>query len=176
MHAPDAPGPLRDYDALLRRHGLTGARPPLVAGPARHVVMRRCIDLLWGAVGSSGISWIGFYERSSPTEMTLVCREPKPACSPIGLHGMCGRGMLERRPIVIRDVRTLGPNYIACDPKDQSELVIPLIAHDGSCDAVLDVDSWDLASFDDRDAAGMNEVLLALGLTAAPSDARSLHL
>jgi L-methionine (R)-S-oxide reductase len=138
--------------------------------------MRRCIDLLWGAVGSSGISWIGFYERSSPTEMTLVCREPKPACSPIGLHGMCGRGMLERRPIVIRDVRTLGPNYIACDPKDQSELVIPLIAHDGSCDAVLDVDSWDLASFDDRDAAGMNDVLLALGLTDAPSDARSLHL
>ena len=125
--------------------------------------MRRCIDLLWGGVGSAGISWIGFYEREGDDQMTLVCREPKPACSPIGLHGMCGRGMLDRRPLVIADVRTLGPNYIACDPKDQSELVIPLLAPDGSCDAVLDVDSWDLASFDDRDAAGMKTILGVIG-------------
>jgi putative methionine-R-sulfoxide reductase with GAF domain len=116
-------------------------------------------------------------EREDDDQMTLVCREPKPACSPIGLHGMCGRGMLDRRPLVIADVRTLGPNYIACDPKDQSELVIPLLGQDGSCDAVLDVDSWDLASFDDLDAAGMTRVLLALGLTSpAAVDLRSLHL
>lgn len=176
-HAPGTPcAPIRDYDALLERHGLAAARPPFVVGPGRHVVMRRCIDLLWGGVGSAGLSWIGFYERSGDDQMTLVCREPKPACSPIGLHGMCGRGMLDRRPLVIADVRTLGPNYIACDPKDQSELVIPLLAPDGSCDAVLDVDSWDLASFDDRDAAGMTRVLLALGLTStAAVDLRSLH-
>jgi L-methionine (R)-S-oxide reductase len=128
--------------------------------------MRRAVDLLWGALGSSGVSWIGFYERGpGPGEMTLVCREPKPACSPIGLHGMCGKGMQERRPFIVPDVRTLGANYVACDPRDQSEVVVPLLAADGSCDAVLDADSYDLGAFDDHDARGLARVLVALGLS-----------
>ncbi len=155
------PHPARDYAAIISRHELSRPFP-------RHTQMRRAIDILYGAIGSTGVSWIGFYEKvPGADEMVLVCREPKPACSPIGLHGMCGRGMIERKPIIIDDVRTLGEGYIACDPKDQSELVIPLIADDGSCDAVLDVDSYDLACFSEYDVHGMSELLVRIGLSAA---------
>jgi len=152
----------RDYEGLLRRHELSVDAPKVVGNRAES--MRRAIDLLYGAFGSTGISWIGFYEQAGEGAMVLVCREPKPACSPIGLFGMCGRGMLYRASIVIDDVRTLGGNYIACDPKDQSELVVPVINSDGECDAVLDVDSYDLACFSELDAKGMMDLMIALGL------------
>lgn len=156
----------RDYPALLARHQLSPDRPLPLPASGRLEAQRRAIDLLWGGLGSTGISWIGFYDKVIGTdEMVLTCREPKPACSPIGLHGMCGRGWRERRPFIVADVRTLGEGYIACDPKDQSELVIPLLEADGSCSGVLDADSYDLASFDEHDAQGMTKLLVALGLT-----------
>ena len=142
--------------------------------------MRRAVELLWNAFGEDdpsrpvrgGVSWVGFYLKpEGEEEMVLVCREPKPACSPIGLHGMCGRGWTERRAIVVADVRTLGAGYIACDPRDQSELVVPMLDEGGRCAGVLDVDSYDLGSFSDRDAAGASELLVRLGLSvrnAAP--------
>ena len=114
-----------------------------------------------------GISWIGFYRRPADAdEMLLLCREPKPACSPIGLHGMCGRCVLDRMPLIIADVRTLGENYVACDPRDQSELVIPLLDDDQTCDTVLDADSFDQGAFDEHDAQGMSKLLVALGLAS----------
>lgn len=159
---------VRDYRAVMQRHGLDPARPLVPSD--RAAAMRRAIDILWGALGSSGLSWIGFYQKvPDADEMVLVCREPKPACSPIGLHGMCGRGWSEARPIIIADVRTLGPNYIACDPKDQSELVVPVIA-DGGCWGVLDADSYDTGAFDESDASGMADVLVSLGISS-PSEA-----
>lgn len=166
-------GPIRDYDAILRRHALDARRPLPYAQDA----LRRAIDILWGALGSTGISWIGFYDKvPDADEMVLVCREPKPACSPIGLHGMCGRGYLERRPIIIDDVRTLGANYIACDPRDQSELVIPVMLPNGFCRGVLDVDSYDLASFTEHDVRGMTDLLTALGISAAPPAGTPMRL
>lgn len=157
----------RDYPALLDRHALDPARPlPPSRGEARAKAMRRAIDLLWGAFSSQAYSWVGFYEKSpGEDQMVLACREPKPACSPIGLHGMCGRCWKERTPILVADVRTLGEHYIACDPKDRSELVVPLLNADGSCDAVLDVDSWERGAFDEHDAQGTTKLLVALGLT-----------
>jgi putative methionine-R-sulfoxide reductase with GAF domain len=162
--------PHRDYGALLARHGLSADTPLPAHTPGsarRHEAMRRAIDLLWGALGSSGISWIGFYERpAGAEEMVLVCREPKPACSPIGLHGMCGRCCIAGTPMLVNDVRTLGDGYIACDPKDLSEAVVPLINPDGTCDAVLDADSYDVGAFGAADIEGMTRLLIALGLTA----------
>ncbi|CAG0975487.1 L-methionine (R)-S-oxide reductase [Phycisphaerales bacterium] len=156
---------VRDYRAVLERHGLDPRRPLTSAPDGPHAAMRRAIDILWGALGSTGLSWIGFYEKIAGTdEMVLICREPKPACSPIGLQGMCGRGWGEARPIIIADVRTLGANYIACDPKDQSELVVPVIA-EGGCWGVLDADSYDLDAFDEHDAEGMTDMLVALGIS-----------
>jgi putative methionine-R-sulfoxide reductase with GAF domain len=129
-------------------------------------------DLLWEALAPRGVSWIGFYliDPETPLDrarregaMLLAARRDKPACSPIGLHGVCGQGFLEESARLVEDVGLLGPSYIACDPRDRSELVLP-IYRAGECWGVLDADSHEVACFGDGDVQGMTRVLLAAGL------------
>lgn len=129
--------------------------------------MRCFVDAAWEALSGSGVSWIGFYLPDARGGLVLGPRRDKPACSPIGLHGACGRAYLSRRPLVVRDVAELGENYIACDPRDRSEVVIPLLEADGACWGVLDADSHQVAAFDDYDVAGLTAALQAAGLTTA---------
>jgi putative methionine-R-sulfoxide reductase with GAF domain len=164
---PDKIRPIhhREYGTLL-----AAARD--ATDPSRDAAMQRLCDLLWNAFGdpgehrpSRGMSWVGFYLHGpAPDQMTLAVRRDKPACSPIGLHGMCGRCWQTRRPVIIDDVATLGTNYIACDPKDRSELVLPCLDAAGACWGVLDIDSWDRRAFDENDAAGCWALLVAAGL------------
>ena len=152
------------------------ARPCIDHAAERERAMREVIDALWNATSPQGVSWIGFYLKvPSHDEMILGPSRNKPACSPIGLQGMCGRCLLERKPILVNDVRTLGANYIACDPKDMSEAVVPLLAPDGSCDAVLDADSYDFNAFTQHDIDHMGAILLRAGLTASIATP-TLHL
>jgi putative methionine-R-sulfoxide reductase with GAF domain len=129
-------------------------------------------DLLWEALAPRGVSWIGFYliDPETPLDraqregaMLLVARRDKPACSPIGLHGVCGQGFLEESARLVEDVGLLGPSYIACDPRDRSELVLP-IYRAGECWGVLDADSHEVACFGNEDVDGMSRVLVAAGL------------
>lgn len=139
--------------------------------------MKLVVDLVWDAMGSRPVeseqhptgrpySWVGFYTRERDAdEMILTeCRDT-PACSPIGLHGMCGRSCVEQRSILVDDVRTLDTGYVACDPRDQSEIVLPLFDESGRCWGVLDGDSFDLAAFGDADLAGLADLVEAVGLT-----------
>lgn len=138
------------------------------------VRMQAVVQALWthfGVVDGSprdglpSISWVGFYAAGpGADEMTLACREPKPACSPIGLHGMCGKGYQDKTTYIVPDVRVLGPNYIACDPRDQSELVVPVLLADGKCWGVLDVDSYGIGAFTMHDATEMQAMLQAAHL------------
>ena len=147
----------RDYAGIVSR------LKPL---PDRAAMMQLAVDAMWDTLGGRGVSWIGFYTKAEGgDEMLLQARRDKPACSPIGLHGMCGRCWQERKPIIVRDVATLGANYIACDPKDRSELVIPLFEPDGSCWGVLDADSHDTDSFHDDDVTGLTRAVERLGLS-----------
>lgn len=132
--------------------------------------MAAFVDRAWEALAPQGVSWIGFYFKDDGAEtMTLGHRRDRPACSPIGLHGVCGRGWRERRTIVVRDVRVLGPEYVACDPRDQSEAVVPLFdpRAGGACTGVLDLDSFDVGAFTERDANELERLLVEAGLTVA---------
>ncbi len=134
--------------------------------------MRAVCDAIWEHLGGDGpgreISWIGFYGISDDrTEMTLLERRDKPACSPIGLHGACGRAWRECRTLIVGDVKTLGEGYVACDPRDASELVIPCFDDDGTCWGVLDADSFEIGAFDEHDASAMTELLEATALSVA---------
>ncbi len=123
-----------------------------------------------------GVSWCGFYDivpGTPPSEMLLICREPKPACSPIGLHGMCGRGWKEQRGFVVRDVKVLGENYVACDPRDKSELVLPVFSV-GTCVGVFDVDSYHAGAFTLADLRGAEVVLRAAGLEPGTGSAPTI--
>lgn len=124
------------------------------------------VDLLWDAFHAQGVSWVGFYTCDGGDEMLLGPRRDKPACSPIGLYGACGRAYRERVALVVRDVQALGAGYIACDPRDRSELVVPLFEPDGRCWGVLDMDSFEAGAFDETDAVGANALLHAAGLTS----------
>jgi putative methionine-R-sulfoxide reductase with GAF domain len=71
--------------------------------------------------------------------------------------------------MVVRDVADLGEGYVACDPRDLAEVVIPLFEPDGTCWGVLDLDSFDVGAFDESDVTGLSSLLVAAGLT--PADA-----
>ncbi|GAB4384398.1 MAG: hypothetical protein Kow0022_06830 [Phycisphaerales bacterium] len=152
---------MRPYAAMEDRlRALIGSRPDR---------MRRAVDILWDGLASTGVSWVGFY-TASPGDAQMVlgpCRN-KPACSPIELHGACGRSWTTGRALVVSDVRALGAGYIACDPRDRSEVVIPLFDRN-ECWGVLDLDSFDVGSFDVRDAHELDRLMVIAGLT---TDAR----
>ncbi len=133
--------------------------------PDRDTAMQTFVDLLWPALHPTGISWLGFYLHTGNDELILGPRRDKPACSPIGLHGACGQAFLQRKTLIVRDVADLGANYVACDPRDKSEIVVPLINQDGSCWGVFDVDSWDIGAFTDADETGLTRLLRRAGLT-----------
>lgn len=131
--------------------------------------MQAAVDVLWELLAPTGVSWIGFYTKpAGRDELILGPRRDKPACSPLGMHGACGRCWKERRPLVIPDVAMLGAGYVACDPRDRSEVVVPLFAVNGSCWGVLDADSFEVGAFSESDAQGLTGVVEALGLSVAP--------
>ncbi len=124
------------------------------------------IDALWEALSPQGVSWIGFYDKvRGREELALAERRDKPACSPLGLHGVCGRGWREAAAIVVRDVAVLGKNYVACDPRDRSEVVVPVFDEAGECTGVLDADSYDVGAFTDDDARRLDALLRACGIS-----------
>lgn len=165
MMPTDAQAGIRDYDTLARAASRLGPVPAAEADrPGR---MQDLVDLLWPALAPTGVSWLGFYVIAPGGDaMTLAARRDKPACSPIGMHGACGRCFQTRRPLVVRDVRDLGANYVACDPRDQSEVVLPCLDAGGAAWGVLDLDSFEVGSFTEADAAGLARVLRAAGLSA----------
>ena len=164
MGAVQTTHPRRDYAPLLDQFS---PEARLLPPALRDDRMAQVVDALWGLVGTRGVSWIGFYAKHPQRdEMVLGPRRDKPACSPIGLHGMCGRCWAERRPVIVADVATLGVNYIACDPRDRSEIVIPLIEGDGHCWGVLDADSYDAGAFDTADVVGLSTLVEHAGLSA----------
>ncbi len=154
--------PFRDYGACQG-----AARTDMSPGADRMARMKAVTDILWRHLQGRGVDWLGFYEIAEAGNALLlrVCR-PKPACSPIGLHGVCGKAWRERAPCVVEDVHALGEDHIVCDPANLSEVVVPCLEPDGSCWGVLDLDSRSLSAFTEADGVGLRQVLLAAGLTA----------
>lgn len=145
--------------------GAASEKPTAIASD-RSVAMQRFVDELWRKLAPSGTSWLGFYLHESGDELILGPRRDKPACSPIGMHGACGRAFQTRRALVVTDVARLGANYVACDPRDKAELVIPLFEPDGRCWGVLDLDSFAAGHFSEADIAPLENALSAAGLSA----------
>lgn len=128
--------------------------------------MREVVDVLWRFFMNEGVSWVGFYTiDEGELSMTLGPSRDTPACSPIELHGACGKSWRTKRPMIISDVAHLGPEYIACDPRDRAELVIPMFDDSGDCWGVLDVDSRDRDAFGEKDLIEMRRIMEAVGLS-----------
>jgi putative methionine-R-sulfoxide reductase with GAF domain len=133
--------------------------------------MRGVVDALWTAMSGAGYSWVGFYTKTpGKDEMLLGPRRDKPACSPLGMHGICGRCWTARRPIIVTDAKALpADEYVACDPLDRAEVVIPLFDARGGCWGVLDVDSHEAGVFDRHDVWQLTAIVEAAGIST-PQD------
>ncbi len=142
----------RDYQSVAR--ALSG-----VQGNRQRRMGEVC-DVIWRFFKDQGVSWVGFYEKDDQADqMSLVCSRNKPACSPIELHGACGMAWSKKRPIIVNDVHNLGERYIPCDPRDKSEIILPLFNSDGSCFGVLDLDSFDRNAFYEHDLIQLRKLM-----------------
>ena len=97
-----------------------------------------------------GFFWTGFY-RVQGNELVLGPFQGPVACMHIAFgRGVCGTAWKEQRTIVVPDVEQF-PGHIACSSLSRSEIVVPVFSKDGAVVAVLDIDSRELATFDDID-------------------------
>ena len=110
--------------------------------------------------GLPRLNWAGFYFVRG-AELVLGPFQGKVACVRIALgSGVCGTAAARRETIVVPDVNEF-PGHIACDAASRSEIVVPLIKR-GRLLGVLDLDSPDLARFDEEDRSGLNSAVALL--------------
>ena len=97
-----------------------------------------------------GFWWTGFY-RVKDGELVLGPFQGPVACMHIGFgKGVCGMAWKEQRTVIVPDVEQF-PGHIACSSLSRSEIVVPVFSKNGEIVAVLDIDSKELATFDDID-------------------------
>jgi L-methionine (R)-S-oxide reductase len=107
--------------------------------------------------------WAGFYlvDPGKPGELVVGPYQGTLGCLRIAFgRGVCGLAAAEQRTVIVPDVEAF-PGHIACDSRSRSEIVVPVFGPDASLLGVFDVDSTELASFDEADAAGIARILAA---------------
>ncbi|MEM7431283.1 MAG: GAF domain-containing protein [Pseudomonadota bacterium] len=115
------------------------------------------------------INWLGIYVLRGD-ELVLGPFQGKPACVRIALgSGVCGTAAATKTTQRVEDVHAF-PGHIVCDTASRSELVVPLIVNDELV-GVLDIDSPELARFDQADQDGIEAICQAYCELAARSDA-----
>ena len=103
-----------------------------------------------------GFWWTGFYCVKSKaggegTELVLGPFQGPVACMHIAFgRGVCGTSWARRETVVVPDVEQF-PGHIACSSLSRSEIVVPVFSKAHEVVAVLDIDSKDLATFDNID-------------------------
>ena len=100
--------------------------------------------------------WVGFYIVDGD-ELILGPFQGTPACTRIKFgRGVCGIAWKEGRSLVVEDVEEF-PDHIACSSLSKSEIVVPLFS-DGVVIGEIDIDSTELATFDDVDREYLEKV------------------
>lgn len=106
--------------------------------------------------------WVGFYRvlpciDKEGRELVLGPFHGPVACLRIGFgRGVCGQAWQQDKTLVVPDVEAF-PGHIACSSLSRSEIVVPVHA-DGVVTAVLDIDSTELATFDETDACWLEMI------------------
>ena len=92
-----------------------------------------------------GFWWTGFYRVHSPFGEQ---------------EGVCGTAWERGETVIVPDVDAF-PGHIACSSLSRSEIVVP-VWRDGTVIAVLDIDSKELATFDEIDKKYLEEMVKVL--------------
>jgi GAF domain-containing protein len=104
-----------------------------------------------------GWFWVGFY-LVKENQLVLAPFQGPVACTRIRKgRGVCGASWEKAETIIVPDVEKF-PGHIACSSKSRSEIVVPVI-RDNKVMGVLDVDSDQLAAFDELDKQFLEEIV-----------------
>ena len=107
--------------------------------------------------------WTGFYVVDPQKERELVVGpyQGTLGCLRIAFgRGVCGTAAATGQTQLVPDVHAF-PGHIACDGLSASEVVVPVFDRAGQLIAVFDVDSTELAAFDEVDAQWLEKILKA---------------
>ena len=109
--------------------------------------------------------WTGFYRVVDdngkqqlvlgPFQGPLACTRIKKGC------GVCGTAWEQDATQLVPDVSKF-PGHIACSSASRSEIVVPLHDANGTVTAVLDIDSAELATFDETDREWLEKIALLI--------------
>ena len=107
-----------------------------------------------------GFFWIGFYLVKNG-ELVLGPFQGDVACYRIRKgRGVCGTAWAEARTQVVPDVEQF-PGHIACSSLSKSEIVVPIFRGEEVV-GVLDIDSDQLATFDETDRIYLEQMIETL--------------
>ncbi len=101
--------------------------------------------------------WVGFYLVKGD-QLVLGPFQGPVACTRINKgRGVCGTSWAKSETLIVPDVEKF-PGHIACSSLSKSEIVVPIILNEIVV-SVLDVDSEELASFDETDKKHLEEIV-----------------
>ena len=110
-----------------------------------------------------GFFWIGFY-LVKDGQLVLGPFQGDVACYRIRKgRGVCGTAWAEARTQVVPDVEQF-PGHIACSSLSKSEIVVPIF-QGNEVIGVLDIDSDQLATFDETDKIYLEKLSAILSKT-----------
>ena len=140
------------YEALLPQiKAVVEGEPDLIANMANVSAMLHETFGFW---------WTGFY-RVEGEELVLGPFQGPMACTRIKKgRGVCGTAWLKGETQVVPDVDKF-PGHIACSSASRSEIVVPVF-REGEVIAVLDIDSAQLATFDETDRHYLERIVQIL--------------
>ena len=135
----------RQYETMLAQlEGLT-------AGETNQMSVLANVSALMRDTMGERYFWVGFYLVEGD-QLVLGPFQGSVACYRIGRgRGVCGTAWVQAQTQVVPDVEQFA-GHIACSSLSRSEIVVPLIDGGGTVRGVLDIDSTELAQFDDTDA------------------------
>ena len=137
------------YELLFKQiAAVTDAESDMIANMANIAAMIHQTFNFW---------WTGFY-RVVGEELVLGPFQGPLACSRIAFgRGVCGTAWREQTTQIVPDVEQF-PGHIACSSLSRSEIVVPV--WDGNkIVAVLDIDSEQLATFDEMDQIWLERIV-----------------
>ena len=111
-----------------------------------------------------GFFWTGFY-LVNDNELILGPFQGSVACYHIPYNkGVCGTAWARRQTVVVPDVEEF-PGHIACSSLSRSEIVVPVFNTSNEVVAVLDIDSKELATFDEVDQYYLERIVQIVALS-----------
>lgn len=105
--------------------------------------------------------WTGVYVLTDG-ELIVRSYQGPVACQKLKQHtGVCWAAVDSGNVVIVDDVETF-PGHIACNSASRSEIVLPLKDKDGNVFGCFDIDSKEIAAFDEEDKEGLLKILTLL--------------